>query len=162
MIPSVREEIIRASIAIGGKLEELTPEMAETTRGALLQRYGAHPSFELNTNNLRNYAAVQHPDSWEWVNEFVGDEPVILFYDWPNERTMFRTHGKDVKAILANCFMFVFYITNESYDYLLAQNDHDYIIGAGTAKPWVESLAPRHDEWAKTLTKGAEKSDDDR
>jgi hypothetical protein len=153
--PAASARLVRveapSAVVLGIEVHELPPEVAEATRESLLQKFGANQSYELNTNNLSDYAAVQHPDSWEWVDEFLTDEPVLLFYDSSDDRSVFRLNGRQVKSLLAECFMFVFYVANERHDYMIAQNDHDCILGCGTAKSWVQGLSPRHDAWAATL-----------
>ena len=36
---------------------------------------------------------------------------------------------------------FVFYLTNENLDFLITQNDHDYLIASGTAESWLRDKA---------------------
>jgi hypothetical protein len=77
-----------------------------------------------------------------------------LLYDcWDDHYSAFLVPtGKVVVSLLSECFGFVFYVTNERLEFILSQNDHDYLLGAGTARAWVESLKPRQEEWvAATL-----------
>jgi hypothetical protein len=43
-------------------------------------------------------------------------------------------------VFLKNSFHFVFYITNLSFTYLLCFNDHNYLIGSGSAKEWIATI----------------------
>ncbi|UQA58580.1 hypothetical protein [Polyangium aurulentum] len=149
---SIREEILRAASVQGVALEELQEPNAEDVRERLLQRFGKDLRYELNCNNLADYVAVQHPDSWIWVEEYLSTEPVLFFYDDERERSVFRFRsGQDLVRVIKECYGFVYYVTNETLDYVVCHNDHDYILGAGKAKAWVESLMPRHEEWVRSL-----------
>jgi hypothetical protein len=150
--PSIKDEILAAVKTLDVSAVELDENASAKIREELLRRFGRDMRFELNVNNLADYAAVQHPDAWQWLDEYLGPDPVFLFYDSHDEQTVLRVaHGSDVVRILGECFGFIYYVTNESLDYLLCENDHDYLIGAGAAKPWVQSLAPRHDAWVASL-----------
>jgi hypothetical protein len=122
-------------------------------RTALGQRYGRPGSRGIFSDALVDYAAVQHPDSWQWVDEFIDpDQPTYLFGDEHQLYELLRLeHGGDVIRVLEHTPGFPFYVTIPELRYLLSHNDHDYIIGCGDAKDWVESLRPRHDRWAASL-----------
>ncbi len=48
--------------------------------------------------------------------------------------------GYDLLRVLLECPALEFYVCDEDGSYLLCSNDHDFIIGWGTARPWVETL----------------------
>jgi hypothetical protein len=149
---SIREDILSAAQRLKIGLAEIDEPSARKIRDNLVREYGIDQRYELTPSNMTGHSSVQHPDSWKWIGEFLSDEPVLLFYDSTAESCMFRLDsGTDVVSLLGECCGFVFCVTNESLSYVLCQNDHDYLIGAGAAKAWVGMLAPRHDEWARSL-----------
>jgi hypothetical protein len=157
-ITLVKDEIHSASGALRLGIVQVDGERARGIRDALTIKYGADSRFEFADNNIRpeHRSSVQHPDSWSWVDEFLTDEPVLFFYDsnLNGDDAMFRIpSGRDVVTLLRECSSFPFYVTNDALDYVICHNDHDYIVGAGRAKAWVESLTPRHEEWAQSLRK---------
>ncbi len=125
---------------------------ASQVRGTLNQRFGDGSSPTLHWNHLRDYVAVQHPDSWRWIAEFVPAEPVYFLFDAQDERAVYQLpSGRSVVEVLDECPGFEFYVADENTTYLLAHNDHDYLFGAGTAAPWVATLEPRHLAWAAQI-----------
>jgi len=162
-----REKITNAAAEVGIPLVELSPDERYAVREALLARYGNDPHFEFDCHNIADRVSLQHPDGWRWIEEFAADPTVLLFYDssWDTprrpDRSMFRVPGgKDLGRLLDAFWGTVYYVTDESLSYVLCFSDDDYLIGTGTAKAWVESLQPRHDEWAATLGAGAHSQDD--
>ncbi|NUQ73224.1 MAG: hypothetical protein HUU21_06695 [Polyangiaceae bacterium] len=158
MLATIREEILRAARETKVELIELEPPKAEKIRCDLLVKYGKDQRFEFCCDNVSNYAAVQHPEAWTWIHEFVGNGPVLLFYDSSldskahPDRSMFLVpSGRALVELLEECYGFVFYVTNDNTDFVLCFNDHDYLIGSGNAKDWTASLAPRYEAWAKSL-----------
>jgi hypothetical protein len=155
-IPPLKDVISEAASNAGIDARKLEGKRARAILDALLEKYGADTRVEFTHDNIRQeeYAAVQHPDSWSWVDEFMSDEPVLFFYDSSlrDDDAMFRLpSGRDVIKILNGCYSFEYYVTNDTLDYVICQTDDDYIIGAGRAKAWVESLAPRHEAWVRSL-----------
>jgi len=82
---------------------------------------------------------IHNKDAWSWISEFLDNCPVIIFFDESDDKSMVRLeHGLHVSKILGECFGFVFYLTDFNYNYLICFNDHDILIGAGTAKDWIK------------------------
>jgi hypothetical protein len=88
-----------------------------------------------------NYKSVQYKYAWELFSNILKDEKVILFFDFSDDKTMFSFEdGSVLTEVFENCFRFIFYLTNEENTFLLAFNDHDYLIGAGQAIKWIEDI----------------------
>ena len=88
--------------------------------------------------NINDSESVQRQDGWLLISDFINNEKVILFLDKRTEKFgVLLKGGKDLNTLLSNTFNFVFYITNESFDYLLCFNEHDFLIGTGKAKAWL-------------------------
>ena len=106
----------------------------------------------MHWNNLREYSAVQHPEAWRWVDEFVAGRPVLFFAHIDDEEIIFSlASGTSVSHVIEECPGFEFYVADASCSFLLCENLHDYLFGAGLAEAWVTQLAPRHNEWAASL-----------
>lgn len=89
--------------------------------------------------NVVGHVSVQDGESWRWIADYVGDGSLIMFIDDFFEKVTgvsFESGGKVVQ-VLEECIPFVFYLTNESLDFLLCFNDHDFLIAAGDACEWL-------------------------
>lgn len=85
--------------------------------------------------------SIHDPNGWKVIENYHCDGEVIMFFDQPCERTMFRFNSiEDVVMVLNESPGFVFYLTDDNFSFLICQNDHDYLIGSGRAASWVASL----------------------
>ncbi|NUE67745.1 DUF6756 family protein [Snodgrassella sp. ESL0253] len=74
------------------------------------------------------------------LNAEINNE-VIIFFEESTDKTFFKLKNiVDLMNVVNELFGFVFYITDENESFLLCRNDHEFIIGAGKAKKWVENL----------------------
>jgi hypothetical protein len=152
MIDFIKRQLLEAARELRIEVTPLGSTESMDTRRALAQQFCVQGTPTLHWNCLRDYSAVQHPDSWQWIKEFLGDEAVFLLPDEMDEPTVFGVeHGSSVSDLLGECSHFVFYVASRSSSYLVCQNQHDFLFGAGTAKPWVDSLQSRHREWVASL-----------
>jgi hypothetical protein len=63
----------------------------------------------------------------------------VLLFDLSNEAEMFQVpSGTALHDLLYNTFGFVFYVTDSEATYLICFNDHDFLIGCGSARRWIE------------------------
>jgi hypothetical protein len=93
----------------------------------------------------RDKAAIQHPDAWQRLGEFLAPVPHMVFYDSPgfqDRAGALISDGRRLPDLIGETFGFPFYITDLEQSFVVGMNDHDYMIGVGLAKPWVESLPP--------------------
>lgn len=68
--------------------------------------------------------------------------PVILSAE-PEKGNLASVYIQDIKLIpdiIKELPYLVFYVTNEETEFLICLNDHDYLIGCGTAFDWVEQM----------------------
>jgi hypothetical protein len=88
--------------------------------------------------HLSEKKSFRNESAWRFISEFIGNDSCLLFTEKKDENTIIKmTNGPELSLILGDSFHFVFYITNDNCDYLLCFNDHDYLIGCGTAKKWI-------------------------
>lgn len=92
--------------------------------------------------SILNSKGVYNQRGWSWISEFVGDIPILIFFEQSDDKSIVRLeNGSYLSKILGECFGFVFYITDLDYNYLVCFNDHDILMGAGTASDWIENKA---------------------
>jgi hypothetical protein len=150
----IKRDVEEAIRTLDVEAVELAGPEARSVREGAARAFGDGASPFVHWNHLREYSAVQHPDSWEWIGEFV-QGPAYLFFDERDEPGVFRfNEAQRIRDVLEECSGFEFYICDLKYAYLLCNNDHDYLIGSGKAQEWVKSLQPRHDAWARSLPHG--------
>lgn len=116
--------------------EELAPILSQVLdRFTTLKEY----EFSLWENMIRGECfSIRDEDSWMWMTDFPTQEPCILIFEYRREKRGFEFQRmEDLVNVIGESFNFVFYITSRKIDYLLTQNDHDYLIAAGRAKPWL-------------------------
>ena len=116
--------------------EELAPILSQVLdRFTTLKEY----EFPLWENVISEECfAIRDEDSWMWMTDFPTQEPSILIFEYRREKRGFEFQRmEDLVNVLGESCNFVFYITSRKIDYLLSQNDHDYLIAAGRAKPWL-------------------------
>jgi hypothetical protein len=139
----VLSEILEAAKALGSSIQVI-PLSQQDSKKIIVEAWGkfanrtggSAPLWEY----LGNTCSVHNEDAWRWVADFLDTSPVLLLIDDSTERSAVQiTPGYGVVSVLEECTGFVFYITNDQLDYLLCFNDHDVLIGAGTAIDWVRS-----------------------
>src|SRR5690349_5382209 len=135
-------EILDASKALDSKIKvspllqhESKKIIADVWRKFANKTEGSKPLWEY----LSDSCSIHHKDAWTWIAEFLSARPVLLLIDDSTEKSAVQiTPGYGVVSVLGECTGFVFYITNDRLDYLLCFNDHDVLIGSGTAFDWVK------------------------
>jgi hypothetical protein len=141
----IAEEVCRASEELGIQVHTLTMSQRKVVRAALLSKFGRDARFEFNFNNMQEYASLYHPDSWRWIDGLLPDAPVYLLTDPRDEDVGFEfTSGSSLLAVLGECFPFVFYVTDLTQSFVVGQDNHDVLIGAGSAMAWIHMLEATH------------------
>ena len=134
----VGKAVLKAAETIGIQLEIVDPEVASGFRSDIDRRYakkGMIPLWERLVDSIGDY----DPEGWRVIGDYVGDREAMLFFDEDNEPTVFRIRSGDLLiSLLSEAPLFVFYIANQSGEYLLCHNDHDYLIACGDAMTWLK------------------------
>jgi hypothetical protein len=135
----IKDAVIDASNAVGCSIVQLSREESERVRACVEEKYatgfGGLPLWERLSSDCSRY----DPDGWRMIADFSLGNRVTFFFDRESESVMYSVAScGDVVKILSECPGFVFYLTDEDFDFLLCFNDHDYLIGAGSAKDWVK------------------------
>lgn len=142
----IRTQIYAAASETQRHVTELTAEETERIRSTIASLYlsnqTSHPIWE----RILEWQSIADPDGWRLIAEYVDDSVCVLFFDADEEMSMFRFgSGEDLQEVLGNCAGFVFYVTDYECSYLLCHNDHDYLIGCGKARSWLEKLSSRYE-----------------
>ena len=88
-------------------------------------------------------SSVQADDSWKWISDFSLANPnerfLVVFdpYNYPRGVSFPDLHA--FSLFIAESVGFQYYLTNESAEFLICENDHNFLIACGTAKKWLES-----------------------
>jgi hypothetical protein len=98
-----------------------------------------NPGYPL-WESIVDKASIRDANAWTLLPQFVEDG-VILFLEKEDARfAVIFKQSHQLQILLENSFHFVFYITNPLFEFLLCFNDHDYLIGSGSAKKWITDL----------------------
>lgn len=138
----VKNEVLTVARDLNISFEELNVEQVHQCYEALIKHgfIGSTEQFPL-WEHLIERESICDPNAWEWLGQFVGDNKVLLILEpRDSETVLLLSNGADLVELLGNSFHFVFYVCDTSFSYLLAFNDHDYLIGCGTSIKWIRSL----------------------
>ena len=114
----------------------LTCEESEILRNNVMGKYSSAQSSFL-WEKIIDCVSIQDQNAWMLIEEFLFNSSFIMFFDKGVDETMIELNpSTQLTKILEDCPGFVFYITNIDYTYLLCFNDHDFLIGAGSASKW--------------------------
>jgi hypothetical protein len=106
------------------------------------QRFGLDKrDLHACTFTSSEYKAICDSNAWRWIGDFVGSSPIFLLIGEGELSETWRVKpGKRVVELLAETTGFVFFVTNNNADYLLCYDDHDCLIGFGTAAAWISGM----------------------
>jgi len=136
----IKESIEEAKKTTGCAVEKLSDKSTLSIRMCIEERYTVGNRNAPMWERLEEKVSVFDPEGWRTIANFPFNNRVMMFFDSEDESAMYSIHScKDVVKLLSECQGFVFYLTDSKCNFLLCHNDHDYLIGAGTAKEWVAS-----------------------
>lgn len=78
-------------------------------------------------------------DGWELIPKYIGDAPCLVFSNGAKAIWRFDS-GHNLLNFLKNSPAFEYYTCDINCEYLLCSNHHDYVIGWGKAKEWVDHI----------------------
>lgn len=83
--------------------------------------------------------AVNFYDSWSWINDFIKDKKVIVFFDYKEGEYIELSNGSAFIEFYDNCPKDEFYMTDTEGNYLLGYNHSHCLFAMGIAADWLES-----------------------
>jgi len=136
---SIKQGIIEAAQLIGYQIGELNSESIVGFRNLVEQKFANQGSSFL-WSRFREHASIYDPEGWKKISHFIGQQPILLFFDVIEEPSIFLIEGGDtLQKILAECPNFEFYVSDNACTFVLCHNHHDYLIGTGSAHEWIIS-----------------------
>lgn len=85
-------------------------------------------------------SSLHLPEKRYVISNFINKD-IVVFFEYEVDATVFLLndfHG--LSLIIEELFGFVFYVSNIEMDFVVCWNDHEYLIGGGEAKVWVDDL----------------------
>jgi hypothetical protein len=125
--------------AAGVQAEELSARARDALVVSLRERFGIDVAAHQAWDNKIESQGKLRSDGWELIPTFVGDTACHMFLDGAVVVWKFSS-GSDLLRVLTECPALEFYICDEVATYLLCSNHHDFLIGWGAAKLWVDHL----------------------
>lgn len=77
---------------------------------------------------------------WKVICDFGEQEPILLYKDAESFEGFIFPSAKSLRDILFDTPAFEFYVTNRMTNFVLCHNHHDYLIGVGSCKQWLNSI----------------------
>ncbi len=134
------EEIEKAASELGIAISKVQRKKVLEIRQKLAENFSVEPEFpwRLSYQNLKEFRAIHNPKGWSCIQNYVGEEEIILFVNPDEEQDMwFIPSGSALTSILAETVGFPFYVTSRKADYLFSFDDHDCLIANGKAVEWI-------------------------
>lgn len=78
-------------------------------------------------------------DGWKLIPQFVGFSECLMFLGGAQVIWRLKS-GKDLLQVLKECPAIEYYVCDESANYLLCNNHHDFVVAWGSAEPWLDRL----------------------
>lgn len=139
----VKESIDEALKATGYKLEAMTELESILYRKSILDKYTGGRDFRALWEVTKGSEfTIRESNAWEWLDEFLLLEEFYLFFDKGDDTTIYIFPENQSFTKFQNEFPgYNFYISNKNLDFLIYQNDSDYLSAHGTAEPWLRNKA---------------------
>jgi hypothetical protein len=134
------EEIEKAASALGIAISKLQIREVLEIRQKLAKKFSVEPEFpwRLSYQNLKDAQSIHNPKGWSFIQDYVGEEEIILFVNPDEEQDMWVIpSGSALTSILAETVGFPFYVTSRNTDYMISFDDHDCLIANGKATQWI-------------------------
>ena len=144
MMSFINDAILEALNSNNFGVTKLNDEQALALRGRLYAKFA--PKFLTGClwEFIENEASRHLPDGWRSLGRYPYQGEVVLFFDQHDESHMYVIDNlKNLVRVLEECPGFVFYVANQSGNFLLCHNDHDYLIGAGDARNWIQFVSSK-------------------
>jgi hypothetical protein len=135
----LQNEILRAIKEKGLVVNSFSEAFIHEFYSKIYTKYSAGKDYYPTWNYLTDHSSVYKEHGWEDVQHFVGANSCLLFLESVEGEFLIELkNGADLNTLIENTSGFVFYVSDQQQDYLICYNDHDYLIGCGTAKKWIE------------------------
>lgn len=118
----------------------LEDEMKESIIFSIMEKYCRVKMHWPLWERFNDFVGVIDKDAWQWLEEFIGSNKCILFFNPSDEKRayLFKS-GKEVVSVIEELFNVEFYVTNTETEYLLCFNHHNCLMALGNAIDWLEN-----------------------
>lgn len=83
---------------------------------------------------------IDIPDSWKWINDFIQNRPVIVFFNPFSHSNFIRLNNGNIFAdYYEEAWEDEFYITDKGVSFLLGYNHSQVLFAMGEAKSWLQN-----------------------
>ena len=145
MLKDIRQQILEAADLTHVSILELSEEASTSTRELVERKFARKARAraglgrgEFLWERFTDKVGVRDAQAWIWLDDFVVDNDVILFFNERQEKTMFELKARSkLSLLLGETYPFEVYLTDELVDFVLCFNHHDYLIATGRAKEWL-------------------------
>jgi hypothetical protein len=141
----IADDVVREALAAGGSAKILASEDAKAFIGKLWQKFTILPRpGHVLWEHLEHASSIHDPDGWRQAETICGEGDVcMLIEDFGRQSVVWLSSSKLLTHVLAETISFVFYLCDTEQTYLVCFNDHDMLIGAGSAVPKIVAWAER-------------------
>jgi hypothetical protein len=148
---SIKEQIKSAANLLNVNIQEVQVSTTNNIVSQVIDKFAAGNKGIPLWERLINYISIYNKDAWLWINELIGDNETIMFFNTSDEKAAFAfNNGDDVVSVLSDTYGFEFYLTNRAVDYLLCFNHHDVLVACGNAMKWIRKYkTPEHDAFLR-------------
>jgi hypothetical protein len=133
----IADDIVREALAAGGTAKILAADDAASLIAGLWRKHTTLPRpGRVLWEHLREAHSIHDPEAWRKVESICGNGDVyLLVEDFGCTNIVWLSSTRLLTPVLAETVNFVFYVFDKEQSYLICFNDHDMLIGAGTAAP---------------------------
>ncbi len=137
---SIHNDVVDAAKELNLKIVELPEGERENIRNSVAHKFAAG-SVHWLWEKLNSATSIRNGDAWRWIDDFIKGEPILLFFNFGDDKSMFLLYDyKHIVDLLGETSGFEFYITNPKNEFLICFNHHDYLIASGTAESWLAEI----------------------
>ncbi|WP_148039124.1 DUF6756 family protein [Brevibacillus gelatini] len=136
----IKEQIFAASQMLNIPFRIMEDASKESIISSVMEKYCKVKSHWPIWEKFSDFVGVSNKDAWQWIEEFVGSNKCILFFNPSDEKRAYLFEsGQHVVSVIEELFNVEFYVTNEATDYLLCFNHHDCLMALGNAIDWLDT-----------------------
>jgi len=144
--------VIGVAKSLGVNCSVMSRSDADRLRNDILAKFTRNGHEPIWTD-LNPCVVAADPDGsiQSTINDLLDGCPAVLLFDKDDDDVALRfSSASQLQLALVNCHPFVFYISNDAADYLIARDDHDNIYAldrnkvAPQAEHWLRDAKARH------------------
>jgi hypothetical protein len=136
----IKDEILKVIQEFNLEVEVINSEGYQNIFQNIVAKYLNNNSDYPLWESIVDKASIRDANAWTFLPQFIEDGAILFLEKEDASFAVILKQSHQLQILLENSFHFVFYITNPLFEFLLCFNDHDYLIGSGSAKKWVASL----------------------